>query len=446
MQKSTLQELLTKYNHIRSKSIQSILDEYYKAVSDDGEISFAEIVSYLPKSELDPPEFFQEGMSKYSDIVLFNLFITGKYVQDEKVGQVLKKEKDANGLDHAPAKQERVSAQSSIPKPQKIKDEKTPFITSNHFFLETQLKWAAGEGNLKRVRELLNHGAEVNHLGDLYCETPLMMAARNGHLEVVNELLNRRAAINQRNMNSCTALELAASNGHLGVVDALLNRGATIDSDSDALINAAEGGYVEIVSLLIANRAAINYSHELDRVTALTGAARNGNLAIVDELLNHGANINHLEVGNDNALSLAVDNGHVETVRLLLERGAEMDWHHFGLMLSVMAPISENYMAIKELIEEDRTDEGYERRKIEIELFFRGTPLSLSEEKTAVSPSQSGLLSAIGSIFSKKKPSEAKEVKPVVYFPEDLVGIIEDYAKPVTIASPIKKFSSKKKP
>ena len=76
------------------------------------------------------------------------------------------------------------------------------------------------------VELLLARGAKVN-LKDNDDFTALMFASEQGHLEVVNVLLTQRANPNAINGSKyCTALIMASYKGHFAVVDALLQAGA----------------------------------------------------------------------------------------------------------------------------------------------------------------------------------------------------------------------------
>ena len=83
---------------------------------------------------------------------------------------------------------------------------------------------AAQNGNLNRVKALLNQGVPVNSRNEAGW-TPLHDAAYRGHLSVVQELLRRGAHVNPRSQYGYTPLHLAAFVGHSHVVHALLKAG-----------------------------------------------------------------------------------------------------------------------------------------------------------------------------------------------------------------------------
>ena len=83
---------------------------------------------------------------------------------------------------------------------------------------------AAQNGNLNRVRTLLNQGVSVN--SNAHGWTPLHFAAYSGRVNVVQELLRRGAHLNPRTRSGMTPLYLAAFEKHPHVVHALIRAGA----------------------------------------------------------------------------------------------------------------------------------------------------------------------------------------------------------------------------
>jgi ankyrin repeat protein len=81
---------------------------------------------------------------------------------------------------------------------------------------------AAENGNLNRIRRLLNQGVPVNSR-DNYGFTPLHKAASGGHVNVVKELIRRGAHVNPRNFLGSTPLHTALDPN---VFHALIKAGA----------------------------------------------------------------------------------------------------------------------------------------------------------------------------------------------------------------------------
>ena len=117
-----------------------------------------------------------------------------------------------------------------------------------------ELRKASGEGNLERVRQLIQEGQDVNR-GDSIGWTPLMRAALHGRDQVVQELIRAGADVNGKGKDKRTALHLASSWGHSSVVKTLAEAGANLNVlDEDGmtpLMRAAEEGHANVVVELI---------------------------------------------------------------------------------------------------------------------------------------------------------------------------------------------------
>lgn len=212
------------------------------------------------------------------------------------------------------------------------------------------------------VSGLLDQGTEVNSRDPKNALTALMYACRRGKTHTVNVLLERGARINATSNRGGSALFEAVLAGHPEVVKILLAR-PEIDinaqhpkrSGQTVLMIAAQEGKIEIVSTLLAHgglevnqkdangNAALSHAinsqqtatakyildHsteplDLDSVnwkgsSALILAASFGQDGIVKEILRKGADSSIKDrQGGGNALLRAIDEGHLETVRIVL--------------------------------------------------------------------------------------------------------------------------------
>lgn len=165
---------------------------------------------------------------------------------------------------------------------------------------DTSLYRAASRGDVNRMAELIDLGANVNEAisGD---GSPLIGAARGGHLGAVQLLLERGADPNLAVEGDGNPLIMAAREGHTEIVKLLLDRGAYIDQvvrgDETALIQASAAGRINVVRLLLERKADPNVrvwaegfpGRDGEWRTALSQARRGGHAAVVQLLVAAGA-------------------------------------------------------------------------------------------------------------------------------------------------------------
>ena len=162
-------------------------------------------------------------------------------------------------------------------------------------FLSSALVRAAWRDSEDAVEMLLSLEADPNS-SDSDGVTPLMIASYHGNIRIATLLLQARANINQLNKDGYTALKEACL--------------------SETPLN-------DLVRLLIEYGANINIKDtELHR-TALMNAAQRGHTSIVQYLLEQGAPVDTQDVNGATSLGIASEFGHPETVRVLLDYGAD---------------------------------------------------------------------------------------------------------------------------
>lgn len=106
------------------------------------------------------------------------------------------------------------------------------------------LQKATRQGQLERVRELLDRGVDQNtHPGMPHELSPLMIAANRGHLEVAQLLVDRGANIHFTDGDDFTPLTIAAGEGHWEIAKILAAAGADVshrDARGLSALSAAE--------------------------------------------------------------------------------------------------------------------------------------------------------------------------------------------------------------
>ena len=112
-----------------------------------------------------------------------------------------------------------------------------------------ELRRAAGAGDVAKVKELLDKGADVN-AANSYGGTALAFACDRGHLEVIRLLLDRGANPDtQDTFYKLKPIGWAAQRGYTEIVKLLLDRGAA--PDPQILVMGIYGEQPAIVQLMI---------------------------------------------------------------------------------------------------------------------------------------------------------------------------------------------------
>lgn len=121
---------------------------------------------------------------------------------------------------------------------------------------DRQLIDAARYGDLDKVKELIDNGANFNIKDGIFKKTPLYFAVCNGYLEIVKYLIDeKKADFNVKDNDGRTPLHLAASNGCLEIVKYLIDKKKvdfTIKSNfgDTPLCEAISAGWLNVAKTL----------------------------------------------------------------------------------------------------------------------------------------------------------------------------------------------------
>jgi ankyrin repeat protein len=194
---------------------------------------------------------------------------------------------------------------------------------------------AVSTGDVKKAAMLILHDAVLTDRGHVG-ETALHYGVQSKSLEMVKLLLQIGADPNAISDFGRTALMSAVEGDWVDGARELLKNGASVDLEDrtgQKAINFATSA--EMVNLLIAAGADINYKSGLDFL--LASAAEAGNQGFLKELLDRGAQPN-LEHAGQTALTTAVQNDNLECMQILIAAGADVDIEDFdgrGLLFYV---------------------------------------------------------------------------------------------------------------
>ena len=164
------------------------------------------------------------------------------------------------------------------------------------------------------TRRLLDAGANPN-LALLAGETPLMVASRSGKADVAALLLARGADANARAARQQTALMWAVAQRHPDVVKLLVAHGADV--------HARSSEWQEMMAVPPHGLPQYNKIIPHGRDTALLFAARSGDLESAKLLVGAGANVNDADAWGVSVTTMAAHAGFPDLVEWLLDRGAD---------------------------------------------------------------------------------------------------------------------------
>lgn len=152
---------------------------------------------------------------------------------------------------------------------------------------------AAEDGDMARVRQLLDSGTDINSASSQK-RTALHQAAQEGHRDIVELLLSKGAKVDAQDGNRLTPLHVAAYIGQKDIVGLLLAKGATIDA------------------------------RDRTEVTPLHFAVMQGRKDVVELLLSKGADIEAKDINGYTALHMTGMCGQSEIAALLIAKGANL--------------------------------------------------------------------------------------------------------------------------
>jgi ankyrin repeat protein len=186
---------------------------------------------------------------------------------------------------------------------------------------------AAQNGNLEKIKALLNNNSDLVFSKDKDGRTALHWTAFKGYKGIVELLLANKAEVNAKGNNGMTPLHTAATGGHKDIVELLLANKAEINGKDNKgytpLHHAASFGQKNVVVVLLASRAEVNAKGN-DGMTPLHwAAALKGDKEVVTLLLANGADVNAKGNNELTPLRMAEANGHEGVAELLRHHSSQ---------------------------------------------------------------------------------------------------------------------------
>ena len=189
----------------------------------------------------------------------------------------------------------------------------------------TALMVAANNGRAEVVDELVQAGANVN-VTNRQGVSALMRAATREDVALVRTLIAAKADLNHKDSRGETALSFAAARGRRETVTLLLDSGAQPEAIDRAFVAAAESGEPEIARLLLDRGADVQKVGGEALVKAIVQSGRSDRVNDnVKFILGMVGDVSAQDANGWSAVHLAAREGNAALLRLLLEKGADLN-------------------------------------------------------------------------------------------------------------------------
>lgn len=259
----------------------------------------------------------------------------------------------------------------------------------------TAVSWASHWNALELAGRLIEKGADVSAANDLGV-TPLMLAAQNGSEAMVDLLLRAGAEPDQARPSGDTALMIAARVGSADIVRRLTRAGAnpnrTTSGGHTALMWAAAEGHADVAQTLIDQGAGvIDVRTRFERPEQRMGYGgrrelvllREGEAANPAEFPRDGDGDPPRTEGGFTPLLYAVLGGHLDTVRVLLDNGTDVNDASPDGVSALMLALTKRYEDLALFLIERGADPNYDARN---EILISNPHLADGQDPLAVEP------------------------------------------------------------
>ncbi|XP_062574844.1 serine/threonine-protein phosphatase 6 regulatory ankyrin repeat subunit B-like [Saccostrea cucullata] len=195
---------------------------------------------------------------------------------------------------------------------------------------ETVLHKCCANGREEMCRYLVNKHQSLISVRDNYGWTALHSACRGGSVEIVIFLTNKGLDVNDLSNDGQSVLHIACLYGRYEIVEYLVKSHPHLLDVRDTLSNsvlhdAAWGGHIEIVKLLIEKKMDVYTLHE-GCESILHLCCRSGKKEMCEYLVNHFTDLLNIKGNNGwTVLHSACFGGSVDIVSFLIQKGLDLN-------------------------------------------------------------------------------------------------------------------------
>jgi uncharacterized protein len=153
-------------------------------------------------------------------------------------------------------------------------------------------------------------------------------SVQKGNLSKINQLLETNPGLaNSKAKNGVSAILLALYNGHGNIAEAIASKKTDLD-----IFEAATLGKLDEVKSFIERNISLPGAYSADGFALVALAAYLGQKEVTEYLIRKGADVNAVATNPTGftALTGAVANNHTEIAKLLVKRGAQVNYRYEG--------------------------------------------------------------------------------------------------------------------
>ena len=229
-------------------------------------------------------------------------------------------------------------------------DVNEPYQRTKSTITTALIEAAMVNGNIDVVKVLIDTGADINAVESYLNKTALLMAIEYSDNETIELLIKYKADINHIDNEGNAPIDIATRLNKTDIVNLLIKNGAPND-----LTRAIKYGVTDQVEYLLSKSKNID-ALDSNGDTALTLAIKENNVNLVKMIINKGANINIISFINNysdeySPLMIASKNGNKEIVNLLIKNGANVNLLNSSSMSALMTTTYDRHLITPEQIE-----------------------------------------------------------------------------------------------
>lgn len=175
------------------------------------------------------------------------------------------------------------------------------------------------------IREILNEREKNGRLNiDATAwdgATAIMIAARTGRTDIIQLLLEKKCNTNIPDRDGHTPLTVAIANGYTDVVDLLVkhDKKSLISHGVDPLNIAARNGDIVLINKLLEYKVNIQPENKEGLLTAAHAAAECGQAEALKTLIEQKADLESRDSNGDRPLEVAIKNDHINVIQMIIK-------------------------------------------------------------------------------------------------------------------------------